>query len=96
MLASYYDRNIEKKQKSVYDRRNKIKQWHLSLKIGKKCKICKTVCEDKKCKKFHFHHKKPSTKLFNISDAVTRGFSVKIIKEELKKCVLVCEKCHDR
>jgi hypothetical protein len=80
----------------VYDRRNKIKEWYKSLKVGKKCKKCKIVCELKKIKKFHFHHKKPRNKLFNISDGVTRGFSIKTIKKELKKCVLVCDLCHDR
>jgi len=95
-LSSYYDRNTEKKQKSVYDRRNRIKDWYRGLKIGKKCKVCEVVCELKKIKKFHFHHRDPSKKEFNISDGVSSGFSIKKIKAELKKCVLVCEKCHDR
>jgi len=93
---TYYDNNVEKVQKQVYDRRNRIKSWHKRLKVGKKCKTCKVVCTLKQVKRFHFHHKNPETKLFNISDAVTRGFSIKKIKEELKKCVLVCNKCHDR
>lgn len=96
MLDSYYNRNTEKKQKSVYDRRNRIKYWHKSLKIGKKCKMCKVVCEWKKIKKFHFHHKNPDTKEFNISDGVSRGYCIEKIKKELKKCVLVCDQCHDR
>jgi hypothetical protein len=92
--VSYYDRNTEKKQRSIYERRDKIKKWGLSLKIGKKCKKCKAECGKKEHKKFHFHHKRPQSKLFNISDAVTRGFSIKIIKEELKKCVFLCDECH--
>jgi hypothetical protein len=96
MLKSYYDRNTEAIKKLVYDRRSKIKEWYWSLKIGKKCKNCKIVCELKKVKKFHFHHKNPQTKLFNISDAVTKGYSIKTIKKELKKCTLLCDECHAR
>lgn len=36
------------------------------------------------------------TKLFNISYAVKRGFSIELIEEEIKKCEVRCANCHRR
>jgi hypothetical protein len=93
-LDLYYLNNTEKKQKSVYDRRNKIKDWYRALKAGKKCKKCKIICTSKHIKKFHFHHRNPKDKEFNISDAVSSGFAIKTIRKEMRKCEFMCSECH--
>ena len=52
------------------------------------------VCGYNKCPKaLCFHHLDPSTKGFTIGK---RGSSVKwlLLKEELDKCVLLCQNCH--
>ena len=40
----------------------------------------------------HFHHVDPSTKSFALSVATGKGLSK--LREEAKKCVLVCANCH--
>jgi len=40
----------------------------------------------------HFHHIDESKKSFSISSNVTRNWAD--VREELKKCVLVCSNCH--
>ena len=43
-----------------------------------------------------FHHRDPSTKLFNISTKLARvNPDWSIIDEELKKCDVLCSNCHD-
>jgi len=42
--------------------------------------------------KLHFHHRVPSTKLFEIGTGVTR--SPQRIQEEIDKCDLLCAACH--
>lgn len=43
-----------------------------------------------------FDHKDPSTKRFNISDAVPRKYGLPIIQTEINKCVVLCANCHRR
>lgn len=40
-----------------------------------------------------FHHLDPSTKIISIQKAI-RQHNVSLIKEELKKCILLCSNCH--
>ncbi len=39
-----------------------------------------------------FHHL--GFKEFNIGDAVTNGLSLKTLKREVAKCVIICSNCH--
>lgn len=57
---------------------------------GNKCEICGyNKCIDA----LEFHHKNSSLKDFSISN---KGYtrSLKKVKEELDKCILVCANCH--
>ena len=50
------------------------------------------VCGYKKCvAALHFHHLNPFEKKFNISDKTRID---KELREELKKCVILCGNCH--
>ena len=40
----------------------------------------------------HFHHVDPATKSFALSVATGKGLAK--LREEAKKCVLVCANCH--
>jgi hypothetical protein len=47
----------------------------------------------------HFHHVNPKNKLFSIGDKLGRNKHLsytrwKIIKEEIKKCIILCANCH--
>ena len=57
---------------------------------GNKCAICGY---DKCQRALNFHHIDPSKKEFDLaSRGLTRSW--KKIKDEIKKCVLVCANCH--
>lgn len=60
------------------------------VKSGLKCKVCG---EDHPAA-LHFHHENPKEKEANISDALARGWSVKRIEGEIKKCSVLCARCH--
>lgn len=74
---------------AVQKRREKIKE--LAVKhMGSKCCICGY---DKYIGALEFHHLNPDEKEFAIgSKGYTRSFEK--VKEELKKCILVCSNCH--
>lgn len=57
--------------------------------LGNKCNCCGNsypLCV------YDFHHKEPTTKLFTIGEQM--GRSLKALKEEASKCVLLCANCH--
>jgi hypothetical protein len=85
---TYRDRaryNIE----AVTKRRKKLKVMAVELKGGR-CQVCGY---DKYVGALSFHHLDEKKKSFDMS---TRGLtrSWKKIKEEVAKCILVCENCH--
>lgn len=43
-----------------------------------------------------FDHVDPSTKSYNVSEMVERGYSLDAIKIEVDKCEVVCCNCHRR
>jgi hypothetical protein len=54
---------------------------------------CCAVCGYDRCMiNLHFHHVDPSTKSFALSVATGKGLAK--LREEAKKCVLVCANCH--
>lgn len=54
---------------------------------------CCAVCGYDRCVvNLHFHHVDPSTKSFTMSVASGKGLGK--LREEAKKCVLVCANCH--
>lgn len=80
--------------------KNTKKYWRTQIKargvqaLGGKCAICGGVFDD--CC-YDFHHLNPTTKDFNISDQNTNGArSWLYIRDELKKCALLCANCHRR
>ncbi len=51
------------------------------------------LCGYNKCKSaLEYHHLDPSKKEFQLSKARSR--SIDKIKQEIKKCVLLCANCH--
>jgi len=90
----WYVKNCDSHTKRVKNRLATLKEWYISLKIGQKCTICHTECTEKLKRRFDFHHRDPETKEFGISEAVSAGYHIDRIKEELKKCDFVCSQCH--
>jgi hypothetical protein len=69
-------------------RRNKIRDWFISMKKTLKCKNC----SQDDFRALTFHHRDPSKKSFNISDSLT--WAISTIQEEIKKCDVLCANCH--
>ena len=92
---NYYAKNKEKLKIQVYSRRKKLRECINIMKLGNRCKQCNVVCTHDYIKEFEFHHRTPRFKKFNISDGASRGYSLKKILREVKKCDLLCKDCHD-
>jgi hypothetical protein len=57
--------------------------------LGGKCSLCGY---DRCLRALDFHHLDPTTKKFGISGTSKMSFDV--LKSELDKCVLLCNRCH--
>lgn len=88
----YYERNkvIFRDQAEFSRRRNK--QFVTELKNGLVC----CVCGETHPACLQFHHRDPSEKVANISDAINQGWSIERIKSEIEKCDIVCANCHGK
>jgi len=49
-------------------------------------------CDEKRAACLDFHHEYPENKSFCIGSGTNR--SIEIMKEEIKKCIVVCANCH--
>lgn len=74
----------------------KVARWRRKLKakfvalFGGKCEICEY---DRCIQALDFHHVDPASKLFGLSDGGVTRSKAKVLAE-LKKCVLLCCRCH--
>lgn len=85
---THYERNkadyIERKK----HRKVAIRKFLRRVKVLFGCKDC--GIKDWRVLDFdHLNNKK-----FNISQAVSRGMSIKTLRQEIKKCEVVCANCH--
>ena len=81
--------------KKIYTNSDRVKKWRTNTKIrclkykGGSCIICGyNKCNRAMC----FHHIDPSKKEFGIAEPCTISWFR--IRNELKKCVLLCVRCH--
>lgn len=79
--CSYKKRRTEKREK-IY----KI--------VGTSCWYCNYDRGFKAIPVLEFHHLNEEEKLFDLSARAIVGFSWNRVKKELKKCVLLCCRCH--
>ena len=89
MKDAHYQSNKEAYKKRLRKNRKQIAEDFKKYKETLSCVICKensTCCLD-------FHHVDPTKKELSISEFVHRCSTLKL-KEELKKCVVVCANCH--
>lgn len=92
--AIYQKNNIEKTRLYKTKHKNKVKEKarrfiYLYKTLFGRCSCCgynkNITCLD-------FHHLRD--KKNSISKMVLQGYSIKLIKEEIKKCKLLCANCH--
>jgi hypothetical protein len=61
------------------------------LKIGLKCAKCGY---DKCGASLEFHHIDPSEKDETISRMISNNYTLDLVEEEIKKCIVLCSNCH--
>lgn len=69
--------------------KSKNREWVWNYKVSIGCQMCNET--DPCCLDFHHIN---GDKDKNISDLVTHRWSLKKIKEEIKKCQVLCANCH--
>jgi len=86
---THYNNNKNKYKENKTNRKLNIKKHIKDIKLKSKCKICEyDTCSEA----LDFHH--IDNKTMSISDMVTAGYSLKSIKNEIKKCIILCKNCH--
>jgi hypothetical protein len=70
--------------------RDGIKLWFMEYRRGLSCQECGE--DHEAC--IAFHHVDPNEKKYAVADMANRGCSIKTIKRELDKCVVLCHNCH--
>lgn len=72
--------------------RNKIetKAWLSGFRQTISCSRCPE--DDGRC--LDFHHPDPSEKKDDVSELVARGQSLRVVRAEIAKCVVLCANCH--
>lgn len=83
--SQYYKDKAKAKKKEGKDELFKIKS-------ELKC----VLCPENHPAALDFHHVDSTTKDFNVGSALARGWTIKRIKAEIDKCVVLCSNCHRR
>ena len=97
-ITKFYNHKQKTRCKKCTIARMKQRTQNFKTKLLKlygddKCQICKY---DKCYQALEFHHLNPKEKEFDIAQMLRKSsiLNEDIIKEELKKCILVCSNCH--
>ena len=87
----YYHQNKQKAQshKRGYEKRNK----DFIQRVKRMSKCCKCGLSNKPYL-LEFHHLDPSKKFKSVTDLQFNAYSMKVIKDEIRKCVMTCRNCH--
>lgn len=89
---NHYILNKEKYKVRGIKSHLRLKNWYKNIKIFKKCEKCgedHIAC-------LEFHHINPLEKKFNISMAISWGWSKNKILKEMDKCIVLCSNCHKK
>jgi len=70
--------------------RNNSRKQIDKIKSKKKC----AACGFDDWRALQHHHREGEEKLFEIGNAVNRGYSMEAIKKEMEKCQALCANCH--
>ena len=85
----FYSRNKEARLELNRARRKMIKDFLDKYRQEHPCS-----CGENHIACLQFHHLDPSTKEWGISQIANRMRSIKKIKAEISKCVVICANCH--
>jgi hypothetical protein len=87
---SWHQRHRVKRLARMYARKRAIHDYIQNMKNQLHC----VDCGQRHPATLHFHHLSSEDKVFNISFATNRGFSLDRIKKEISKCIVLCANCH--
>lgn len=88
--AEWYKKNKHKVQLKQKERRQKINEWYQNQKKN----LCCIICGESHPACLVFHHRDKQKKEANIFSLVHGGASLQRIKNEIKKCDILCANCH--
>jgi hypothetical protein len=86
----WHQRHRTKRLARIYERKAAIYEYIQDI----KSQLCCTDCGEQHPATLQFHHLHSEDKMFNIGDAVRDGISLDRIKQEIKKCIVLCANCH--
>lgn len=88
---AHYNKHVKNNPNTSYSqfKRADVRKKLLINELGGKCSNCEY---NKNYSALHFHHL--HNKLFNIDSRSIGNRSLKSIREELSKCILLCANCH--
>lgn len=81
--------------KTKYSYKLRMRKWFKEYKESLKCVECGYSKETNKSfssQALQFHHIKD--KEFEVSNGISSGYAMKRIIKEIKKCVILCARCH--
>jgi hypothetical protein len=88
-LSEEEKEKVRAKYRDIKREENKVKsEFVKEYKENNPC--CK--CDEKRWYVLDFHHLDPNTKNFDLGDK--SKFSLKKVKKEIEKCILLCRNCH--
>ncbi|MBV9232144.1 MAG: hypothetical protein JOZ18_22730 [Chloroflexi bacterium] len=86
----WHQRHKAERLAKSYERRAATIEYIQELKK----QLCCADCGERHPATLHFHHLNSEDKLFDISEAVNKGFSMGKVKKEIEKCIVLCANCH--
>jgi hypothetical protein len=90
--AWYYENKYKatnKSKKKEFEKRNK----EFIQRYKRICKCAKCGLSNKPYL-LEFHHLDPSTKYKDVTNLQFNAYGIKLIKDEIRKCVVICRNCH--
>lgn len=84
----HYLKNKDSYIESKNKRLNFLKEFVFKIKRKNQC----SKCSEKRWYVLDFHHLKNKDK--SISDLISAGVSLKLLKKEIRKCIILCANCH--
>jgi len=88
--ASHYQQNKDRFKQRARDRIERNRRFVREYKEGCSCE----VCGEDRWQVLDFHHKDEGTKYKGVANLVCNRSSIKKIKAEIAKCMVVCANCH--
>lgn len=87
----YRKKYVEHTNAYIMERKQRMRKRIDALKRRRCCKACGVSGS---IKRLEFHHLDPNEKDYSISKMVS--MSIRYINKEVKKCVLLCRRCHKK